>query len=268
MIRSFKQEISQILVLAIGSFLFLLFAYPSHAAPGTNGVKTQVQESYGRLPLSFIRNEGQVDQKVKFYEKGSGHTTFFTQEGVYLSLVSGPRPEVGTPRPTGPDRGPAAEPKAALLKLIPLGAKKHPPIVAEGLQEGKVNYFIGNDPKRWKRSLPTYQAVVYQELYPGIDMKFYGNNRQLEYDIVIKPGADPSKVRLAYEGVKGLKLTEEGGLLIELSEGSILQNKPLLYQEIEGKRVPVDGGFKLLPSRPPPYSPMAWRSARMIELIL
>jgi len=192
--------------------------------------QSRAQLAYGRLPLNLIENEGQVDNRVKLYEKGSGHATFFTPEGIYLGLSDGSR-------------------KSAHLKLIPLGANKHPEIVAEGLQEGRVNYFIGKDPTKWKTNIPTYHAAVYKEVYPGIDMKFYGNNRQLEYDIVVKPGADPSKIRLAYEGIEALKVTEKGDLEIGLKDGKILQRRPQVYQEINGKRIGVDGKFKIRDSK-------------------
>lgn len=81
-------------------------------------------------------------------------------------------------------------------------------------------------------------------------MKFYGNNRQLEYDIIVEPGADPSVVRLAYEGIEALQVTEEGALRIALSEGHIVQNQPVVYQKIAGRRESVEGSFKLLPSPP------------------
>ena len=103
------------------------------------------------------------------------------------------------------------------MKLILLGANKCPEIVAEGLQECKVNYFIGNDRGKWQTNIPTYSAVVYKNIYDGIDLKFYGSNRQLEYDIIVKPGADPSKVRFTYEGIEDLQVNNNGDLEIILS---------------------------------------------------
>jgi uncharacterized repeat protein (TIGR01451 family) len=138
-----------------------------------------------------------------------------------------------------------ASPSPSVIKLIPLGANKNPEIIAEGLQEGKVNYLIGNDRKKWRTNIPTYRAVVYKEIYPGIDMKFYGYNRQLEYDIIVKPGASPFKILLAYEGIEGLKITEKGDLEITLQDGKIVQRRPYIYQEIGGKRVEVNGRFKI-----------------------
>ncbi|MFO0853128.1 MAG: SBBP repeat-containing protein [Planctomycetia bacterium] len=315
---------------------------------------SRVVETYGKLPLYFIRNDGQMDGEVKFYEKGSGHATFFTGRGVTLSLsgkqekeASG-RDEEGrktvtvgdTVKPGSPtlqerrlemndkdtasgranaplaDTRPCKEqsgeatskrerqhPKRStydtarpqLITLVPLGAKKNPEIVAEGQQECKVNYLIGNDPAKWKTSIPTYQSVVYRELYKGIDMKFYGNNRQMEYDIIVKPGASPSRVQLSYEGVEDVRIHENGDMEIVLgsslkegaaersrqplvskrqppespfvkgdfrdagvsgetggsregNERTILQKKPYVYQIIDGKKVEIDGKFRVLSS--------------------
>lgn len=203
------------------------------ARAGEGTQKAKLHEAYGKLPLSFIKNEGQVDQRVEFYEKGSRHTTFFTKDGVYLTLTrSSDRPH---------QRGVSAPPSASdhvevtsdVVKLRFLKANPEPRIIAEGVQEGKVNYFIGSDPNKWRTNVPIYQSVVYKEIYPGIDIKFYGTNRQMEYDIVVRPGADPSRVRLAYEGIEKLDLTETGDLEVVLKEGTIIQKKPIVYQEIE-----------------------------------
>ncbi len=230
--------------LALVTLLGTLLPWPSTAGPPNpaadakpamapdDKTNAQVANAYGQLPLYFIQNNGQVDKRVKFYEKGNGHATYFTKDGVYVSLV-------GASRQT-------STPESTLVKLVPLGANKNPKMVAEGVQEGKVNYFVGNNPKKWRPNVPTYQAVAYKELYPGIDMKFYGNNRQLEYDVIVKPGADPSKVRFAYEGIESLRITEEGELEIGLKDGTMRQRKPVLYQEIGGARVPVEGAFTLV----------------------
>lgn len=200
-------------------------AYASNDA----SAKLAVQEAYGKLPLYFIQNNGQMDGKVKFYEKGNGHATFFTKDGVSLSLVRGSKVES--------------------VKLSPLVANKTHNIFAEEVLPGKINYFKGNNVRKWETGIPAYQSVIYKEIYKDIDMKFYGNNRQLEYDIIVKPGADPSQVKLAYEGIKGLKITADGDLEIKLKESSIMQSKPVIYQEIDGKRVSVDGKFKILNQR-------------------
>lgn len=224
--------------------------------------KVKLHDSYGKLPLSFIQNNGQINEKVKFYEKGSGHATFFTDQGVYLSLRKGSdtnaKVSVGSlsrkaslserlPHLTARNDN---NPQSENIKLIPLNANKNPKIIAEDKMEGKVNYFIGNDSNKWKTNVPTYGAVVYKEIYKGIDMKFYGNNRELEYDIIVKPGADPNKVQLSYEGIEGLRITDDGNLEIDLKQGKLIQKRPYIYQEINGKRVEVEGRFNIFHSTP------------------
>ena len=237
--------------------------------------KAMMHAQYGKLPLYFIQNDGQMNEKVMFYEKGSGHTMFFTERGVYLSLTSGQEQEATNRKSEDRNQNQDARrtsvqlvskgsngktekmagnfeiqnPNFQLVKLIPLGANKHPEIIAEGLQKGKVNYLIGNDPEKWKTNIPTYQDVVYKNIYKNIDMKFYGNNHQLEYDIIVKPGANPSHIKLAYEGIEDLRVTEERNMEMYLKEGKIIQKKPYIYQEIGGKRVEVEGRFNILETR-------------------
>ena len=178
------------------------FGYISDAdVKGMNveSIKARVQESYGKLPLYFIQNDGQVDERVRFYDKGSGHCVFFTERGIYFSLVGGRQLADGSL-------------KSEIVKLLPLFTNKNSEIVAEDVQDGKVNYFTGNDPEKWKTNIPTYKTVVYRNIYKDVDMRIYGNNQQLEYDIIIKPGANLSRIQFAYQGIEGLRITEDGAL--------------------------------------------------------
>ncbi len=139
--------------------------------------KVRIQKTYGKLPLSFIENNGQVNKKVKFYEKGRGHTTYFTEEGVYLQLLKSTENDDKRLSPNVKDlKQKKTNYKSQLIKLLPLGANKNPGIIAEEVLKGKVNYFIGNDKNKWKRNVSTYGAVRYKEVYKGIDIKYYGNN--------------------------------------------------------------------------------------------
>ena len=268
--------------------------------------KVRMAQSYGRLPMYFIENRGQVDKQVKYYARGPGHTLFFTKEGLVMTLArpgkaSGDEallgPEAGEWKPPHPDkllqgfgrklydlltpslalspggtiskelaRGGVRKPfpgrgsrlarlrgqgkpvpvKASVVRMQPVGMRQQVKIKALEPQECKVNYFLGNDPKKWRTDIPTHAAVVYQEAYKGIDLKFYGNGQQMEYDVVVKPGADPGQVRFAYEGVKELKVTPEGHLALTLPDGGeLIQKKPYVYQEIAGQRVPREGKFRV-----------------------
>jgi hypothetical protein len=251
-------------LLALGLSALVFFALPGVGQAGEAGPvkapaaagKAAVVENYGRLPLFFIENRGQVDQRVKYYARGSGHTTFFTREGVVLSLAQGQKDNGRKPGRPGLDAAPAHREEAlrpvqyAVVGMQPVGMKKKVQIKALQPQEGKVNYFIGNDPKKWRTGIPTYLAVVYEEAYKGIDLKFYGHGRQLEYDVVVKPGADPGQVRFAYQGVKELRVTDAGDLALVLPDGGeLLQKKPYVYQEINGERVLREGRFRIARAR-------------------
>ncbi|MBI5234350.1 MAG: SBBP repeat-containing protein, partial [Deltaproteobacteria bacterium] len=160
----------------------------------------------------------------------AGHATYFTKEGVGFLLIG--------------------KETSASIKLSFIGANENPEIIAEGLQAGKVNYFIGNDQSKWRTNIPTYSSVLYNDVYEGIDIRFYGNNQKLEYDVIVKPGADPNIVRFSYEGIEGLKVTDNGDMEIALKHGKITQKKPYVYQELDGKRIEVDGRFVITPSPP------------------
>ena len=129
------------------------------------------------------------------------------------------------------------------MRLV--GASKHPQITGLDPLPGRSNYFIGDDPARWQRDVPNYARVKYAGVYPGIDLIYYGNQRQLEYDIVVAPDADPRRIALAFEGVQKLSLDPEGNLVLQTPQGDIAQHKPVIYQDIGGKRQPVGGRYVL-----------------------
>jgi PKD repeat protein len=208
--------------------------------------KVKMQDLYGQIPLYFIENQGQMEQRVKYYEKNRGHGIYFTEAGVTFTLSS-PEVKAVADAATGGVREARGEQEAPLvIELKPLGASDNAKLVAEDAQSARVSYFIGSDPKQWKTNLSTFKSVSYQEIYPGIDLKFYGNEKQLEYDVIVKPGADPSQVRLLCNGAKSMEVTDQGELSISIGDNkSIVHKKPSVYQIIDGKRIDVDGRFVL-----------------------
>jgi hypothetical protein len=216
---------------------------PDHA-----GARLQLMEQYGRLPQYFIENTGQLDPQVRYYVRGGGQTAFFTPQGVVLVLnraESGQKQEaMVNPDHPGPPRQEGNRHRAAVVRMLPEGMQEGVKIAALEPQDYKVNYFKGNDPKQWRTNIPTYKAVIYREAYPGIDLKFYGQGRALEYDVVVHPGADPNQVKFAYQGIKSMEVTPGGDLALNLPDGSVLmQQKPTIYQEIAGQRVAREGKF-------------------------
>jgi len=222
-------------------FPTILFAFPtSDILPDRQGAaknashpasNLQIQQLSARLPLHFIVNQGQKDEWVKFYAQPGGASFWFTSQGITLKL------------PKGIKEGR----RGSVVQITPLAMRPKVELTALEPLEGKVNYFIGNNPKKWRTGIPTCRAVLYREAYPGIDLKFYGNGSQLEYDVIVKPGADPRQVKLRYQGIRSLKVTPDGDLAITLPDGGELrQQKPVIYQEIAGQRLARQGTFQIL----------------------
>jgi hypothetical protein len=231
---------------------------PAKPAPDFSLVaspKIKVEEAYGRLPLYFIENRGQVDRRVNLYAQAGGQTVWFTRDELCFSFG-----ETTAPKRTREKFGRKTalteirQPKAAnqgfgrgqVVRLTPLGMSPKRELLPLEPQEARVNYLRGNNPDTWRTDIPTYRAVLYREAYPGIDLKFYGASQQLEYDIIVKPGADPGQVRFRYAGIRKLEITGEGDLAIKLPGGrELLQKKPLVYQEMGGQRVTREAKFRI-----------------------
>ncbi|HSE41179.1 MAG TPA: SBBP repeat-containing protein, partial [Acidobacteriota bacterium] len=134
--------------------------------------------------------------------------------------------------------------------MMPIGVAKDVQIQGEGFEKARFNYFLGNNPKKWRSNVPAFRALLYKDIYPGIDLKFYGNDSgRLEYDLILKPGADPSKVKFAYEGIQDLQLDDSGNLLVELLELNVIQKKPRIFQKAGNVISRIDGKFNLHSNR-------------------
>jgi hypothetical protein len=126
-----------------------------------------------------------------------------------------------------------------------VGANASAPGAAEDALPGKSNYFIGNDRTKWRTDVPNYGRVRYRGVYPGIDLVYYGNQRLLEHDFVVAPGADPRRIRLAFDGIKRAAVEKSGDLVLQLADGEVRLQKPVIYQNTEAGRREVTGGFVL-----------------------
>jgi hypothetical protein len=191
------------------------------------------------LPLVFEPNLGQTDAQVRFLTRAEGMTAFLTDhESVMVLSRHRETPEVSDSHKT-----PEIEQTVVRMKLE--GARAVHSF--EGLEKaGSIsNYFIGNDPSKWRSNIPNYRKVRATGIYPGIDLIYYGDGRRLEYDFVVRPGANPRIIRLAYEGADSLTTDPEGNLLIASGGGTLLQRKPLVYQEINGERREVRASYSV-----------------------
>ena len=219
-----------------GTVASLVLAWSGTVAPAQTkaaplakdaGSHAVVQSNYGGLPLSFEANEGQKDQQVRFSAAGQGYSLFLTDKEAVLSL----RQERSKP--------------ADVLRMKVEGSTAEVRVSGADRLPGTANYFIGRDQSKWQTNIATYGKVEYTGIYPGIDLVYYGKQRQLEYDFVVAPHADPSAIRLHVDGAQSLRLTDNGDLAIAASQGEIAFNKPVVYQEINGRRSSVDGHFEL-----------------------
>jgi Bacterial Ig-like domain (group 3)/IPT/TIG domain/Beta-propeller repeat/Dockerin type I domain len=199
-------------------------------APPSPIVQTSVSEAYGRLPLSFEANQGQSDPAVRFLARGEGYALFLADTEAVLKV-----------RPAAHER---FTPNA-VVRMWLARANRHPRITGAGLHAGKSNYFIGRDPAKWRRDVPNYGSVRYAEVYPGIDLVFRGNQRQLEYDFVVAPGADPKRIELVFDGIEKVSIDGGGNLVLVTAGGKIVQHKPVVYQEIIGQRREIEGQYVL-----------------------
>ena len=212
--------------------------------------KPEMLEAYGKLPLSFEANRGQTDAQVKFLSRGRGYTMFLTRRAETVLVLRNPSPKSDASQPARlqlaaarPKPEPVTSPVVVRMKLD--GANAAPQV--EGLEElpSKANYFIGNDPAKWRTNVPTYARVQYHAVYPGVDLVYYGNQHQLEHDFIVAAGADPGAIALRLKGAEKLSLDVQGDLVLMTKNGEVRFTKPVIYQEMNGARQEIAGRYTL-----------------------
>jgi Beta-propeller repeat len=211
--------------------------------------KAEFAQDYGKFPLSFEPNQGQADTSVGFLSRGDGYSLFLTDSSAVLALTrrDASNAKSGTSIGNRFKLAPANDArKTDIVRMQLAGANRATRVAGTDPLPGTANYFIGNDPAKWHRGVPTYGKVEYGSVYPGIDLVYYGNQRQLEYDFVVAPGADPKPIRLQFVGAKRVDLTAEGNLTVAAAHGEIAFHKPVVYQVKDGERIPIDGRFDML----------------------
>jgi len=179
------------------------------------------------VPLSFEPNQGQAASTVQFLARGSGYALFLAPGQIVLNLER---------------QQPASAASVGTLRMSLIGASAKANALGLAPQPGVVSYFIGNDPKNWRSGIPTYGKVNYGQIYPGVDLIFYGNQRQLEYDFVVAPGADPSRIAWRIDGARA-SIDAEGNLVLSAPNGPASFKKPVLYQMNGDQKTPVEGSF-------------------------
>jgi hypothetical protein len=216
----------------------------------TEGVvsQSQVEQSFGQLPLLFVENQGQWDAQVAYAVQGSDKTLYFTAEGVTFALTA---PTAGEDEKDGREEidvhnwnSKPVRSKRWAVKLDFLGANPDARPVGQEQDEAVISYFKGQ-PEEWHAGLTTYRRLVYTDLWPGVDLVYEGTVNRLKYHFVVHPGADPDQIRLAYRGASDVTLNDAGQLVVTTPVGSFEDDTPVAYQEVDGERVLVAMAYAL-----------------------
>ena len=220
--------------------LALMVAFPgvglsagesSADASDSSTTGSAVPEAYGKLPLLFIENQGQVDEAVRYYVTVSGQTIYFTEQNIVFDLIRS-------------DGAPDGRADRLVFSLDFLGASHQPTIEGSSQDSAVVNYFVGSDPENWYVNIPTYRELVYSDIYPNIDLRLYGDGGLLHYDFIVSPGATPEAIELAYTGIDSLTIID-GQLVARTAFGDLVQSQPFIYQQLRDEVADVGGGFRL-----------------------
>ena len=221
----------------VGRFLLLivliaLLTLSAFTARGVSGMTvprnastqatTRSDDQWGKMPLYFVANQGQIDERVAYYVSGSDKALYFTPDGIIFALTQ-------------------AESRW-VFRLDFLGANRVWP-VGQNKTDAIVSYFKGS-PDKWHTGLPTYTQIVYDDVWRGVDLLYSGTVDRLKYEFVVQPGADPARIRLAYRGAS-VRVDEAGQLEVSTPVGSFHDDAPVAYQEVDGQRVPVAVSYAL-----------------------
>ncbi|MCX6564566.1 MAG: SBBP repeat-containing protein [Candidatus Aminicenantes bacterium] len=217
----------------------------------SSGLKTDM--NFGKMPVYFIENRGQMDERVAYYVQGKDKSLYFTSEGMTIALSGN---EMGKGRSKTPDlSGPigrererekieAAPESRWVVKLDFVDA--NPAARPTGVEktEAVISYFKGK-PEEWKTGLPTYSKIIYQDLWPGIDLLYSGTVDRMKYEFIVHPGADPSRIRLAYRGADSVEVTEEGRLAVTTPVGGFEDDVPVAWQDGDRGKADVPAAYVL-----------------------
>ena len=245
------------------AFLLLMVCVAAWGAtpPKQQGAVTNRDEKAPALPsfpLHFEPNRGHAGADVQFLSRGAGYSVYLSAREAALvfprvSLESGVerttplKSLAGSFRPAGLNRTPVPEGllEPVVVRMSFVGANPAPKIEGQDALAGRSNYLLGSDPSAWRTNVLHYAGVVYEEIYPGIALVFYGHEGRLEHDFIVSPAADPSTIQVLYDGVERLEVDEAGDLILVTKAGWLRQKKPRVYQDIDGKRQFVRGGYVL-----------------------
>jgi uncharacterized repeat protein (TIGR01451 family) len=189
--------------------------------------EAKVKELIANLPLAFEANAGQADPRVNFLARGIGSELLLTSSEAVLRWRHS---------------------QSSFTLKFP-GANVCGRVKGAGQLPGRRNYLLGNNPSRWQTDVPTFRKVIYEDIYPGVSLTYYGNQQEVEYDFEIAPGADPHVIRLAFDLNVRPRIAANGDLVLRGKDVQVIERKPIVYQDVDGKRRTVEGRYALLRNR-------------------
>ena len=223
-------------------FVTAVLLFTSATLLPANTPQDQPHKFQSPLPLEFEPNMGQVDPPVRFVSRAPGFNLFLLPAKVVLTLQhSEPRQKSLKPRSRLP------ESRALTLQLA--GASRNARVSGIMRQPGVSHYLFGSDRSSWHTNIPHFKKVRYTGIYPGIDLVFYGNGRQLEFDFVVHPGSDSRKIAFDISGADRIHTSEAGDLVLNIGAADSQLHLPDVYQLREGKKTKIPGRYRLIGTR-------------------
>ena len=207
----------------------------------------RIRASLDALPLAFEVNQGQTDPQVRYMARGSGYSVFLTENDTVFAISSAKHSAMppSHSKDTQPRRRTTEKIQSAAIDMRLVGSNRNPEIIAGNEIPGIVNYYVGSDPKNWRTGVKQYASVSYRDVYPGVNMVFHGAQRQLEFDFVVSPGADPKTIGLSFKGAQKLGTDASGNLVLTSTAGDVVLHRPVAYQEKDGQRDIVEAAFQV-----------------------
>ncbi len=214
-------------VAAVTVFTGVLTAPQLSAPPPSSRPSPALENPLLGAHLGFEPNRGQADSETRFVAREPGFTAQLGATGAALAWR------------TASDEAPSR------VRVRFVGAAPPRAVAAHDELPARSHYYIGNDRAGWHTDIPRYARVEYSEVYPGVSVVFQGQPAALRYDFVVASGADPGAIALEFEGARDLRVDETGDLVLATTGGEVRQHPPTIYQERDGRREPVDGGYEL-----------------------
>lgn len=242
--RRLPENVWSLFFIALASMIFIASARSGLAQRASSiqePARNQIARNFDKLPLSFETNRGQADGSVKFLARTQRYSLLLTENEAILGIASW---NGGSQEKTRLKNGASNSSDLPSVTMRLAGSSRNVQIAGESQLPGKANYLIGTDPAQWHTDVPTFVDVRYSGVYAGVDLVYYGGQRQVEYDFVVSPGADPAHIRLRFKGMNGMKLDKGGNLILSLRQGEIDLHRPEIYQESATGRTKVSGSFK------------------------